>query len=270
MSQVVLITGCSTGIGRDLAQRLTHAGYSVVATARCRESLNDLEAALKLQLDVTQPASIEAAVAATLAQFGRIDVLVNNAGYAVRGALEEVPVDEVQAMFEVNVHGVLRMIHAVAPHLRAQKSGRIINISSIAGRLSTPVNGSYAATKFALEAMTDALRVELAPFGVHVVSVEPGAIKTQFDATSNAHASVLQPNSPYHALYEQSDVMSADMRKGEPGPEVVSQVIQEAIEAPHPRARYLAGVPFIIWLAIALRDSAWDTVLRQRFKVTLN
>ena len=138
MSKVILITGCSTGIGRDLAQRLTQAGYTVVATARRADTLHDLAAALKLPLDVTQSHSIDEAVARTLQQFGRIDVLVNNAGYALRGALEEVADEQVQQMFDVNVFGALRMIQAVIPYMRRQGAGRIINISSIAGKLSTP------------------------------------------------------------------------------------------------------------------------------------
>src|SRR5512147_77197 len=138
MPKVILITGCSTGIGRDLAQRLTQAGYTVVATARRLETLDGLQATLKLSLDVAQPESVGDAVARTLEQFGRIDVLVNNAGYGVRGALEEVSDDQVQQMFNVNVFGVLRMIRAVAPQMRKQRAGQIINISSIAGKIVLP------------------------------------------------------------------------------------------------------------------------------------
>ncbi len=269
MSKVVLITGCSTGIGRDLAQRLTQAGYTVVATARCTEALNDLPVALKLSLDVTRPDSVDAAVAHTLQQFGRIDVLVNNAGYALRGALEEVPLEQVQQMFDVNVFGVLRLIRVVVPHMRQQGAGRIINISSIAGKLSTPANGTYSATKFALEALSDALRLELAPFGIQVVVIEPGAIKTHFDDTAQAHAQDILSNyaSPYQPLYQKSDQFAASMRQQEPGPEVVSQVIQQAIETPRPKARYLAGVALSGGLVLLLRDFAWDLVLQRMFKI---
>ncbi|HEX7975514.1 MAG TPA: SDR family oxidoreductase, partial [Anaerolineales bacterium] len=174
IDKVVLITGCSTGIGRDLAQELAHSGYTVAATARKAETLEDLDVALKLPLDVTQPGSIHQAVDCVLQRFGRIDFLVNNAGYAVRGAVEEVPVEQAQQMFEANVFGVMRMIQAVVPHMRQQKSGRIINISSVSGKLVTPANGTYSATKFALEALSDALRYELEPFGIQVVVIEPG------------------------------------------------------------------------------------------------
>lgn len=269
MSNVVLITGCSTGIGRDLTMHLSQAGYQVVGTARNMESLEDLPSALKLPLDVTQADSIHAAVAQTLERFGQINVLVNNAGYALPGALEEIPVEQVQQMFDVNVFGVLRMIRAVTPHMRKQRAGRIINISSIAGKLSTPVNGAYSATKFAVEALSDALRVELEPFGIQVIVVEPGSIKTQFDQTAHTHAREILSNStsPYRPLYRLSDQFAASMRHREIGPEIVSEVIQEAIETSRPKARYHAGIPFSGELMLQLGDSVWDLALRRIFKI---
>jgi NAD(P)-dependent dehydrogenase (short-subunit alcohol dehydrogenase family) len=269
MSKVVLITGCSTGIGRDLAQRLTQSGYTVVATARKAETLDDLSVALKLPLDVTQSQSVNHAVAHTLRQFGRIDVLVNNAGYSMLGALEEVSEEQTQQVFDVNVFGALRMIRAVVPHMREQRSGRIINISSIAGKLSTPVNGTYSATKFALEALSDALQMELALFGIQVVLVEPGAIKTRFDGTAQTLAQniLLKSASPYRSLYKQSDQFAASMRKDEPGPEVVSEVIEQAIKVVTPKARYLAAIPLSGRLVIHLRDFVWGSVLKQMFKI---
>jgi NAD(P)-dependent dehydrogenase (short-subunit alcohol dehydrogenase family) len=269
MSKVVLITGCSTGIGCDLAQRLTQLGYMVVATARKVETLDKLTVALKLQLDVTQTNSVNQAIALTLQQFGRIDTLVNNAGYTMLGALEEVSEEQTQQVFDVNVFGALRMIRSVVPHMRKQGSGRIINISSIAGKLSTPVNGTYSATKFALEALSDALQLELAPFGIQVVLVEPGAIKTRFDDTAKTHAQsiLLNSASPYRSLYKQSDQFAAGMRKDEPGPEVVSKVIERAIKADRPKSRYLAAIPLSGRLVIHLRDFVWGSVLKQMFKI---
>jgi len=269
MSKVVLITGCSTGIGRHLAQQLTQLGYTVVATARKVESLDDLSVALRLRLDVTQSDSVNQAVAHTLQQFGRIDVLINNAGYTMLGALEEVSAKQTQQVFDVNVFGALRMIRAVVTHMRKQQSGRIINISSIAGKLSTPVNGTYSATKFALEALSDALHMELAPFGIQVVLIEPGAIKTHFDGTAQSHARdiLLNMESPYRTLYKQSDQFAASMRKDEPGPEVVSEVIEQAMEAVRPKTRYLAAIPVSGRLVIYLRDFVWGFVLRQMFKI---
>jgi NAD(P)-dependent dehydrogenase (short-subunit alcohol dehydrogenase family) len=270
MSQVVLITGCSSGIGHDLAQHLAKAGYRVVATARRVETLDDLPVALKLALDVTQPDSVQQAVERTLQQFGRIDVLINNAGYAVRGAVEEISDEQVQQIFDVNVFGVLRMVRTVAPHMRKQGAGRIINISSIVGILTFPVNGVYSSTKFALEALSNALRLEMASFGIKVVLVEPGAIKTRFDDTALAHAKAVlsNPTSPYRVLYQNFGQFTASMRQREVGPEVVSKVVLQAIQAARPKARYLAAVGFSSRLVMFLGDSVWDLVLRRLLKIS--
>jgi NAD(P)-dependent dehydrogenase (short-subunit alcohol dehydrogenase family) len=269
MSKVVLITGCSTGIGHDLAQRLTFADYTVVATARDPETLKGISAALILPLDVTNQESVDNAVNLTLQQFGKIDTLVNNAGYGLRGVVEEVPAEKVQQIFNVNVFGALRMIRAIVPHMREKGSGRIINISSIAGKLATPVNGIYSATKFALEGLSDSLRVELAPFGIYVILVEPGAIKSRFDETARETGVVnqIRESSPYKSIYQKNDEFASSMRNAESGPEVVTAVIMQAMEARKPRARYLAGVNFVIRMAIIFRDALWDTILNRTFKV---
>jgi|SRR5215211_1510381 len=269
MSRVVLITGCSSGIGRDLAQRLAGSGYTVVATARRAETLSGLQAALKLPLDVTIPDSVNRAVDCALQRFGRIDVLVNYAGYALPGALEEISDEDVQKLFDVNVFGVMRMIRAVVPHMRYQRAGRIINMSSIGGKLVVPANGAYSATKFALEALSDALRFELAPFGIKVVLIEPGSIKTHFADTAQAHAQEIftNPDSPYRTLYRRSQQVTADMRRHEPGPEAVSRVIQRAIEAKRPKARYLVAMSFPGRLVLHLGGSVWDLVVRRMFKM---
>jgi NAD(P)-dependent dehydrogenase (short-subunit alcohol dehydrogenase family) len=268
-SKIVLITGCSTGIGQDLARRLALAGYTVVASARRPETLADLPAALALPLDVTDAASVAGATAEVIRRFGRVDVLVNNAGYAVRGAVEEVPDEQVREMFDVNVYGVMRMIRAVVPHMRQQRAGRIVNIGSVGGKLVVPVNGTYSATKYALEALSDALRLELALFGIQVVLIESGNIRTNFMASAQAHAqaTLSAPGSPYHALYQRYVQVMAAMREHEPGPEVVSQVVQQAIEAPHPKSRYLVAVPLSNRLALLLGDSVRDFIFRRMFKI---
>jgi NAD(P)-dependent dehydrogenase (short-subunit alcohol dehydrogenase family) len=264
-----MITGCSTGIGRDLVQRLTQSGYAVVATARKAETLDDVQAVLKLSLDVTQPDSINQAVEHILQRLGRIDVLINNAGYALRGAVEEISDDQVHRMFDVNVYGVMRMIRAVVPPMRQQRAGRIINIGSIGGKLAIPVNGTYSATKFALEALSDALRLELAPFGIRVVLIEPGNIRTNFAVTAQAHAKVIlsDSDSPYHALYQQYLQVMTAMRRQEAGPEVVSQVVQQAIETLKPKSRYLVAVPFSNRLMFHLGDFVRDFILIRLFKI---
>ncbi len=270
MSKVVLITGCSSGIGRDLARRLAQSGYAVVATARKAEALADLPVALKLPLDVTRPESVRAAVEQAVQRLGHIDVLVNNAGYAVRGAVEEVPVAQAQQMFDANVFGVMRVTQAVVPYMRQQKAGRVINISSVVGKLVTPANGVYSASKFAVEALGDALRLELAPFGIQVVLVEPGSTKTRFHETVEANAQTIfsNPNSPYRPLYQQYEKVTASMRRQEAGPETVSRVVQQAIEASRPKARYLAGFPISGKLVLLLGDSVWDLVVRQMFEIS--
>ena len=268
-SKTVLITGCSTGIGHDLARRLTLADYTVIATARHPETLTDLQVALKLPLDVTNSASIASATDEVVRRFGRVDILVNNAGYALRGAVEEISDEQVQKMFDVNVYGVMRMMHAVVPQMRQQKAGRIINMGSIGGKLVMPVNGTYSATKFALEALSDASRLELAPFGIQVVLIEPGNIRSNFAATAQAHAKEVlsNPDSPYRALYQQYLQVSTTMRRQEAEPEIVSQVVQQAIEASKPKARYLVAVPFSNRLVLHLGDSLRDVMFRRLLKI---
>ena len=268
-SKIVLITGCSTGIGRDLAQRLARANYTVVATARHSETLSDLPVALQLPLDVTDPGSIAGATQEVIKRFGRIDVLVNNAGYAVRGVVEDISVEQVQQMFDVNVYGVMRMIRAVVPYMRQQKAGRVITIGSLAGKLVLPVNGTYSATKFALEALSDALRLELAPFGIQVVLIEPGNIRSNFMATAQANSKELlsNPDSPYRALYRHYQQAMTTMRKHDPDPQVVSHVVQQAIEAAKPKARYMVAVPFSQRIVLRLGDGIRDTIFKRMFNI---
>jgi len=265
--KTVLITGCSTGIGRDTAQRLSRAGHLVVATARDINSLTGLQATLNLPLDVTDAASIKSAVREAVRQMGRIDVLVNNAGYAVRGAVEEVSDEQLRRMFDVNVFGVVRMVREVAPYMRRQGGGRIITIGSYAGRVSVPVNGTYSATKFALEALSDASRLELAPFGIQVVLIEPGNIRSHFYATAQANAREIlsDPASPYKALYQRYNRVMASMRRREASPQTVSRAVQRAIEARRPRARYLVAVPLPNRAILYASDSVRDFVFARLF-----
>src|SRR4051794_5434906 len=181
-SKAVLITGCSTGIGRATAERLAKKGLTVYATARKLDSIADLaEAGCKtLALDVTDEESMKAAVAAVEEAEGAVGALVNNAGYSQSGAIEDVPLDQVRRQFETNVFGLIRMCQLVLPGMRREGSGRIVNISSMGGRLVFPGGGIYHATKHAVEAISDALRFEVRGFGIGVSIVEPGLIKTEF------------------------------------------------------------------------------------------
>ncbi|MGH3555851.1 MAG: SDR family NAD(P)-dependent oxidoreductase, partial [Mycobacterium sp.] len=186
ISKAVIVTGCSTGIGRATAQRLAKAGHVVYATARREESVADLRdaGARTLALDVTDEASMHAAVERVVAEQGAVGVLVNNAGYSQSGALETVPMADLRRQFETNVFGLVRMCQLVLPGMREQRWGRIVNISSMGANFTFPGAGAYHATKYAVEALSDALRFEVKKFGVDVVIIQPGLIRTEFAATA--------------------------------------------------------------------------------------
>src|SRR5215207_4270467 len=198
-SRTVLITGCSTGIGRACAQRLARAGHTVYATARRVESIDDLRGAgcRTLALDVTDEGSMKAAVEAVEAEQGAVGALVNNAGYSQSGAIETVSLDDLRRQFETNVFGLVRMCQLVLPGMRAQRGGRIVNLSSMGGRFTFPGGGYYHATKHAVEALSDALRFEVRGFGVDVIVIEPGLIRTRFGATAADSVAAAGAGDPY-------------------------------------------------------------------------
>lgn len=263
----VLITGCSTGIGRETAIELTRRGHEVVATARRPETLADLDVKERLALDVTDQASVDAAVAAA----GEIDVLVNNAGVGVRGPIESVSLDDVRWAFETNVFGVIRMIQAVVPAMRERGSGTVVNVSSAAGRIGLPLSGHYSTTKFALEALSEVLHYEVSHFGVKVVVVEPGYIATSFGENLRWSGMADDGSSPYEPLRRQVESADTNALGGaeRPGPEIVAAVIADAIEADEPPLRVPAGVDAEMALATRaqLDDAAFDEVMRQTLKI---
>lgn len=242
---VVLITGASSGIGRATAVLLAERGWSVFAAARKVEALSDLagERIAPLRLDVTDEASAAAAVERVLAEAGRIDALVNSAGYAQLGPLEELTADEVRDQFETNTFGPLRMAQLVLPAMRAQGGGRLVNVSSMGGRVAHPFTGAYNASKFAIEGLSDALRLEVRPFGVRVVLVEPGSIRTNFNEVAIARAQrfVDDERSPYGFYFERFLLVMARTTPRGSSPARVATVIHRALTAPSPRARYVAG-----------------------------
>jgi NAD(P)-dependent dehydrogenase (short-subunit alcohol dehydrogenase family) len=279
-SRAVLITGCSSGIGHATAERLNHKGWTVYATARRRESLADLEAAgcRTLALDVTDEASMQAAVQAVEAAEGAVGVLVNNAGYSQSGAVESVPLDAVRRQFETNVFGALRLAQLVLPGMRAQRWGRIVNLSSMGGRLTFPGGGIYHATKYAVEALSDALRFEVRGFGVDVVIVEPGIIRTGFGDAAvrgiEAHTRPTDPGGdPYAAFNSEVARTTAEVYETGPlarlggGPEAVAAKIERALTARRPRARYTVtpSAGLMIAQRALLPDRAWDAFLRRQF-----
>ena len=220
----ILVTGAGSGVGRATSVLLAARGHEVIATARNLASLSDLEVALRLRLDVTDAASIEQLVA----EVGSLDGLVNNAAIAVDGPVEHVDLDDVRQMFEVNVYGPVRLIQAFVPAMRQRRAGVVVNISSVAGRVAQPLDGFYSATKHALEAISEALYVELAHFGVRVVIIEPGFISPSMKLRRGATAPVA-----YDELDAQLSELANKMRAGpRPGPDIVATAIADAIEAP--------------------------------------
>jgi len=270
VSKAVLITGCSSGIGHATAEHLARSGWAVYATARRPDSLADLADAgcRTLALDVLDEGSMRAAVAEVESEEGAVGVLVNNAGYGQSGAVEAVPLDLVRRNLETNVFGYLRMAQLVLPGMRRQRWGRIINLSSVAGRVTMPGSGIYSSTKFAIRAMTDALRFEVRGFGVDVVLIEPGPIRTHFTGSANAGmpdgAGADGTYADYHSAVAKADA-EADQSKLLAGdPDDVARVIGRAASARHPRARYRVTIPSRLLPAIrgVLPDRAFDAFLR--------
>src|SRR5262245_39934971 len=240
----VLITGCSTGIGRATAQRLGEDGWNVFATARRPESIEDLKASgcKTLALDVTDEGSMSSAVSQVEAD-GPIGALINNAGYSQSGALETIPMESVRKQFETNVFGLLRMCQLVLPKMRDAGSGRIVNLSSMGGKLTFPGGGVYHATKHAVEALSDALRFEVKGFGVDVVVIEPGLIKTEFGETAAATVDEVEDHGPYGKFNAGVAKLTAEaytgpMAKFGSGPEAVAAKIEKALTARKPNTRY--------------------------------
>ena len=278
VSRAVLITGCSTGIGRATALRLAGAGWTVYATARRPETLAELKdaGARTLALDVTDEASMAAAVATVEEAEGAVGVLVNNAGYSQSGAVETVPMESVRRQFETNVFGVVRLTQLVLPKMRAQGWGRIVNVGSMGGRLTFPGGGHYHATKYALEALSDALRFELAGFGVGVTLLEPGLIVTEFGEAAAGTMAAVQGSEdgdgPYTAFNAAvgsitKGAYEGPMRRLGAGPDAVAKAIERAISARRPPARVTVtpSAKMMITTRKLLSDRAWDAAMRRQF-----
>jgi NAD(P)-dependent dehydrogenase (short-subunit alcohol dehydrogenase family) len=247
--KVILVTGASSGIGRACAMALAQRGHRVYGTSRAPRGTNgDFT---MLPMDVTDAATVQAAVQILLEREGRIDVVVNNAGIGYGGAVEDTAIGEAQATFETNFFGALRVCHAVLPAMRAQRSGTIINISSIGGMISLPFQGLYSASKYALEAMSEALRMEVKRFGVHVVLVEPGDTSTQFTA-NRQNTQGADENPVYREVYRGTLArIEADERNGA-APETVARAVLRIVASSHPKVRYVVG-PFHQKLAVLVK-----------------
>jgi short-subunit dehydrogenase len=275
ISKAVLITGCSTGIGRATAEHLASNGWNVYATARKLETIQDLETngCKLLALDVCDESSMRSAVATVEQAEGSVGVLVNNAGYSQSGAVESVPLDQVRRQFETNVFGLVRMIQLVLPGMRRQRWGKIVNISSMGGKLTFPGGGFYHGTKHAVEAISDALRWEVRGFGIDVVVIEPGLIKTHFGDTAAGSIDGSGPaEGPYGEFNEAVATATAGIYEGPmaklgAGPEAVAKKIEKAISSRRPKTRYpvTASARLALTQRKLLTDRMWDRVLASQF-----
>jgi NAD(P)-dependent dehydrogenase (short-subunit alcohol dehydrogenase family) len=279
VSKAVLITGCSTGIGRATALRLAGAGWTVYATARRPESIADLaeSGCRTLALDVTDEDSMRAAVTQVEHEEGAVGVLVNNAGYSQGGAVEQVSMDAVRRQFETNVFGAIRLAQLVLGGMRGQRWGKIVNVGSMGGRVTFPGGGLYHATKYSLEAISDALRFEVRGFGIDAILIEPGLIVTDFAQTAlAATASLDDDGNTTDGVYDEFNaklaaltvgVYESPMRHLGGGPDVVAKAIAKAISRRRPPARVLVtpSARLTVFQRRLLPDRAWDAVMRTQF-----
>ncbi|MFF2525383.1 oxidoreductase [Streptomyces liangshanensis] len=266
-AQVALITGASSGIGAEVARKLKAKGYTVYGVARRADRLADLDkdGVRTFEMDVTDDASITAGVKRVLAESGRVDVLVNSAGYGLLGSVEETPVDDGRHMFEVNVFGAMRLTQLVVPHMREQRSGRIVNVSSIGGKVYSSLTAYYNGSKHALEVMSDCLRIELGQFGIDVVVVEPGGVRTEWPEIAAAHVEKNSGQGPYA---HQARAVAEGLRLSETGSRlyvpatVVADAIVKAATTRKPKTRYPVGygAKAIITLRRLLSDRAYDSM----------
>ncbi|MBJ7331995.1 MAG: SDR family NAD(P)-dependent oxidoreductase [Solirubrobacteraceae bacterium] len=278
-STAVLITGCSSGIGRATAQRLARSGRTVYATARSLDAIADLEAegCKLLALDVTDERSMAAAVQAIESAEGAVGTLINNAGYSQSGAIEDVSMELVQRQFDTNVFGLVRLTQLVLPGMRAQRAGRIVNISSMGANFTFPGGGYYHATKYAIEAISDALRFEVAGFGVKVVVIQPGLIRTNFGERAVAQLAEAESDGsadgPYAGFSAKVAEATRDvyeegaMAKLGVAPDAVAKTIEKVLAAENPRARYRVApsAHAMIALRALTPDRGWDAIMRAQF-----
>ena len=270
--RTALVTGASSGIGEATAKRLRSAGFVTYGAARRTDRLQALEdhGVRTLPLDVTDDDSARACFDRILDEAGQLDVLVNNAGYGSFGAVEDVSFDEAHRQFEVNIFGAMRMARLALPHMRARRSGTIINVSSIAGRMAAPLGGWYHASKFAIEALSDSLRMEVAPYGIRVVVIEPGQIATEFNVERRQTLVRASVNGPYADLTRAALSALLDnparLRRASP-PSVVADAIHRSVLARRPRTRYPVGntASSLLWARAILPDRWLDAMIMRMY-----
>ncbi|WP_194892730.1 oxidoreductase [Catenulispora pinisilvae] len=266
-ARTALVTGASSGIGAATSRKLQDLGFTVYGAARRAERLRALtERDIRvLEMDLTDDASLRAGVEKIVAETGRIDLLVNCAGYGAYGALEDVPADEARRQFEVNVLGAVRLIQLVLPYMRTQRGGTIVNVTSVGGKIYTPLGGWYHATKHALEVLSDCLRIETKPFGVNVIVIEPGSIKTEWGAIAAENLAKVSGHGAYSgpAAAMGHTLNSPTVIKRSSDPSVIADLIGKAVTSRRPKTRYVAGFagkPSLL-LRRFLPDRAFDAVI---------
>ncbi len=272
-SRPVLITGCSTGIGRATAERLADDGWNVHATARRLDAIEELgkRGCKTGELDVTDERSMKKAVD-EVEKDGPIGALINNAGYSQSGAIETIPMESVRRQFETNVFGLMRMCQLVLPAMRGAGSGRIVNLSSMGGKLTFPGGGVYHATKHAVEALSDALRFEVKEFGIEVVIIEPGLIITEFGETANASIGAVEDHGPYAKFNEDVGRVTANAYTGPmarfgAGPDAVAKKIAKALTSRRPSTRYKVtpSAGAMMGMRSLMTDRMWDRFVRSQY-----
>lgn len=269
--KVVLVTGASSGIGRETALFLAKHDYKVYGVARRMDKLQELNRSgvTTLAMDVTDELSIKNAVGEIIKREGTIDILINNAGYGEYGAIEDVSIENARYQMDVNVFGLVQVTKMVLPYMRKQKSGSIVNISSIGGKISNPLGGWYHASKFALEALSDSLRLEVKQFGIHVIVIEPGGIKSEWGGIAFNKMLEASRNSVYSTYADKmyNFIRSMEQNNQAPGPIVIAELIKKAIESKKPKARYAAGAMAkpMLFMKRYLSDSLFDRIILRTF-----
>jgi NAD(P)-dependent dehydrogenase (short-subunit alcohol dehydrogenase family) len=273
--KIAIITGSSTGIGYETSLALARGGFLTYATMRNLDKAENIKSAAAKEslplhvtpLDVTDDLSVKNAVQSILSKEGRIDILVNNAGYVLGGAFEDLTIDEIKEQYETNFFGLIRVTQAVLPIMRKQKSGVIVNISSVAGRFGYPGHSAYIGTKFAVEGISESMSYELEPFGIKVVVVEPGVIRTNIVNTMVVARKSQDPNSPYSQMMQKMANTFEELMKNSSSPDLVANIVLKAVKDKNPNLRYLAGNDAEQWLGAKrnMSDEEFHKMMAQNF-----
>lgn len=270
MKKVALITGASSGMGKETAKLLAGNGYTVYGAARRTERMDELQnlGVHVIKMDVSDEDSMVTGIQKIIKDEGKIDILINNAGFGSFGAIEDVPITDARYQMEVNVFGLARLIQLVLPHMRRGRYGKIVNVTSIGGKMATPLGGWYHASKFAVEGLSDSLRLEVKSFGIDVILIEPGGVKTEWGDIAFDHAKDISGNTVYKELTEKAGRVFAKTAEKNIEAIEIATLIKKAIESEKPKARYVKGYlakPVLLakkWLS----DSMFDKMIMSQMK----